>query len=181
MGVVNPIKVEDNLSVVAIIGQNMRYQPGIAARMFSALGRNGVNAVAIAQGSSELNISVVIPRADETKALNALHEAYFLSDTKELHLFIVGVGLIGGTLLEQIKQQASYLKEKNGLEIKVVGLSNSKRMIFNADGIDLDNWKEELLVTNDKADLPIFIGRMKEMNLSNCILIENTASPSIPN
>ncbi len=181
MGVVNPIKVEDKLSVVAIIGQNMRYQPGIAARMFGALGQNGINAVAIAQGSSELNISVVIPRDDETKALNALHEAYFLSDTRELHLFIVGVGLIGGTLLSQIKQQAAYLKKHKGLEIKVVGLSNSKRMIFNADGIDLDGWKEELIVAKDTADLPIFIGRMKEMNLPNSIFVDNTASSSIPN
>ncbi len=181
MSVVNAIKVENNLAVIAIIGQNMRYQPGIAARMFGALGQNGINAVAIAQGSSELNISVVIPRDDETKALNVLHEAYFLSDTKELHLFIVGVGLIGGTLLSQIKQQASYLKKKKGLEVKVVGLSNSKRMLFDADGIDLDAWKNELILAKEEADIPIFIGRMKEMNLPNSIFVDNTASATIPN
>lgn len=181
MGLVNPIKVEDKLSVVAIIGENMRYQPGVAARMFGALGQNGINAVAIAQGSSEFNISVVIPQEDQMKALNALHEAYFLSDTKELHLFVVGVGLIGGTLLEQVKQQAAYLKAEKGLEIKVVGLANSKRMLFDADGIDLSVWKDELIIAKEKCDLSIFIGRMKEMNLPNSIFVDNTASTLIPN
>ena len=96
MEAVDEVKVEDNLSVIAIIGENMRYRPGIAGRLFQALGKNGINAIAIAQGSSELNISVVINHSDESKALNALHEAFFLSDTHELHLFMVGVGLIGG-------------------------------------------------------------------------------------
>ena len=105
---VNPVKIENDLAVVAIIGENMRFQPGIAGRMFRALGKNGVNAVAIAQGSSELNISVVINQADESKALNALHESFFLSDTKVLHLFMIGVGLIGGTLINQIREPVSY-------------------------------------------------------------------------
>ena len=122
---VNPVKIENELSVIAIIGENMRFQPGIAGRMFRALGKNGINAIAIAQGSSELNISVVIPKEDEGKALNALHESFFLSDTKVLHLFMIGVGLIGGTLLKQIKEQSKHLKNKGSLEIKVVGLSLS--------------------------------------------------------
>jgi len=112
---VDPIKVEEDLSVVAIIGENMRYQPGISGRLFQALGKNGINCIAIAQGSSELNISVVIPRSDEGKALNALHESFFLSDTQELHVFMVGVGLIGSTLINQIKKQAAFLKEKRHL------------------------------------------------------------------
>lgn len=178
-GIVNTVKVEKDLSVVAIIGEGMRYQPGIAGRLFQALGKNGINIIAIAQGSSELNISVVIPQTDEPKALNALHEAFFLSDTQELHLFIVGVGLIGGTLLEQIKAQATFLKEKRALEIKVVGLANSKKMYFATDGIDLDNWKEELQQSQTNTDLPIFLARMQEMNLSNTIFVDNTANEQV--
>lgn len=179
MGVVDPVKVEENLAVVAIIGANMRYRPGISGRMFQALGRNGINAVAIAQGSSELNISVVINRADESKALNALHEAFFLSETKELHLFIVGVGLIGGTLLKQIREQAKFLKEKRGLEIKVVGLANTKKMVFDTNGIQLEHWNTLLDASSETMDAAIFIGRMKEMNLSNTIFVDTTADEKI--
>lgn len=178
-GIVNGIRVETNLSVVAIIGENMRYQPGIASRMFQALGNNGINAVAIAQGSSELNISVVISQEDETKALNALHESFFLSDVKTLHLFIVGVGLIGGTLLEQIESQNNYLRQHRGLEIKVVALANTKRMLFDSAGIDLLNWRESLKSSDKTIDLALFIGKMKELNLSNTIFVDNTADTRV--
>ena len=176
---VDSIKVEDDLAVIAIIGENMRFRPGIAGRMFQALGKNGINSVAIAQGSSELNISVVVPKSDETKALNALHESFFLSDTRQLHLFIMGVGLIGGTLINQIRQQADYLRIERSLEIKVVGLANSKKMIFNEDGIELDNWQNLLFEANDVSDVQGFITNMKTMNLSNTIFIDNTASEEI--
>jgi bifunctional aspartokinase / homoserine dehydrogenase 1 len=179
LGLVNPIKIEDDLSVVAIIGENMRYQPGIAGRLFQALGKNGINAVAIAQGSSELNISVVINRPDEAKALNALHEAFFLSDTKELHLFMVGVGLIGNTLIKQIRSQAQFLKEKRGLELRIIGLANSKRMVFDENGISLERWQEQLQQSTMEMDIAIFIGKMKELNLSNTIFVDNTASEKI--
>lgn len=178
-GVVNPIKVERDLSVVAIIGENMRYQPGVAGRLFQALGKNGINAVAIAQGSSELNVSVVIPKEDENKALNALHEAFFLSDYNTLHLFIVGVGLIGGTLLKQIKEQNEYLRTKLGMEIKVVGMANSKKMIFEEEGLDLDYWKDQLIASPTTVDLAVFVGRMRDLNLSNSIFIDNTANEKI--
>ncbi len=178
-GIIDPIRIETELSVVAIIGENMRLQPGIAGRLFQALGKNGINCVAIAQGSSELNVSVVIRKVDEAKSLNALHEAFFLSDTRVLHLFIVGVGLIGSTLLGQIKKQAAYLKEKQLIEIKVVGLSNSSKMLFEEEGIGFDNWKNDLLASSDNASLPGFINRMKDMNLSNTIFIDNTASEKV--
>ena len=177
--VVDPIKVETDLAVVAIIGENMRYQPGISGRLFQALGKNGINCIAIAQGSSELNVSVVIPRTDESKALNALHEAFFLSDIKELHVFMVGVGLIGSTLIQQIQKQAAFLEEKNALKIKVVGLANSKQMLFDPEGIDLDNWKDTLLQSELVSDLPDFIQRMKTLNLSNSIFVDNTANKQI--
>ncbi len=179
--IIDPVIVEEELSVVAIIGENMRYQPGIAGRLFQALGKNGINCVAIAQGSSELNVSVVINKADETKALVALHEAFFLSDTRVLHIFMVGVGLIGSTLLEQVQKQAKYLVEKQSIEIKVAGLSNSRKMLFNESGIDLGNWKKILMESeeSDKAHLPTFIQKMKDMNLSNSIFVDNTASEQV--
>lgn len=179
-GVVNAIKVERDLSVVAIIGENMRYQPGISGRLFQALGKNGINAVAIAQGSSELNVSVVIPKEDENKALNALHEAFFLSDYKTLHLFVVGVGLIGGTLLQQIREQNEYLRTKLGMEVKVVGMANSRKMIFEEEGLNIDEqWKDRLMSEGTDADLAVFVGRMRDLNLSNSIFVDNTANDKI--
>jgi aspartokinase/homoserine dehydrogenase 1 len=179
-GVVNTVKVERDLSVVAIIGENMRYQPGISGRLFQALGKNGINAVAIAQGSSELNVSVVIPKEDENKALNALHEAFFLSDYKTLHLFVVGVGLIGGTLLQQIREQNEYLRTKLGMEVKVVGMANSRKMLFAEDGLDIDeDWKDRLMSEGTDADLAVFVGRMRDLNLSNSIFVDNTANDKI--
>ena len=113
---IDPLSIEDNLAVVAIVGENMRDRPGIAGTMFESLGKNGINCIAIAQGSSELNISVVVPRADEAKTLNALHEGFFLSDAQTLNLFMIGVGLIGSTLIKQIQKQAAFLKENRFME-----------------------------------------------------------------
>ena len=178
-GGVDLVKVENDLSIIAIIGENMRYEPGISGKLFQALGKNGINCVAIAQGSSELNVSVVISKIDESKALNSLHESFFLSDTKELHLFMVGVGLIGSTLLNQIQQQNAYLKENSQLQIKVIGISNSRKMYFNEAGVDLNKWKDNLLNSNEAADISTFIEKMKTLNLSNTIFVDNTANSAI--
>ncbi|MBR9921494.1 MAG: bifunctional aspartate kinase/homoserine dehydrogenase I [Bacteroidetes bacterium] len=177
-GRVYPVRVEKDLSVIAVIGENMRYQPGISGRLFDSLGKNGVNAVAIAQGSSERNISVVIQAKDERKGLNALHESFFLSDTKELHVFMVGVGLIGSTLIEQIKRQRDFLLDNQQLEVKIIGLANSRKMVFSEEGIDLKNWKS-MLVDGEIMDMPVFIERMKSMNMSNTIFIDNTATEKV--
>lgn len=179
-GTVEPVKVESNLAVIAIIGENMRYVPGVAGKMLTALGNNGINAIAIAQGSSELNISVVINRENEAKALNALHQAFFLSDTKVIHLFMVGVGLIGGTLLEQLKQQAPFLREKRSLEIKVVALANTKKMLFIEDGIPLENWKSLLQKSKHASDMDSYVDTVINMNLSNSVFVDNTADLLIP-
>jgi aspartokinase/homoserine dehydrogenase 1 len=176
---VDPVKIEPDLAVVAVIGEHMRFQPGIAGRLFQALGKNGINVVAIAQGSSELNISVVVNRSDESKALNSLHESFFLSDTSVLHLFIAGVGLIGGALLQQIQNQAAFLKKNQAIEIKVIGLANSRKMLFNENGINLANWKEALNGSDKKMVSANFVETMKNMNLSNTIFIDNTASEEI--
>lgn len=176
---VDAIKLEDDLSVVAIIGENMRYQPGISGRMFQALGKNGINCIAIAQGSSELNISVVIPKIDESKALNSLHDAFFLSDTKAIHVFMIGVGLIGGTLIRQMLNQSDFLKEKRKLEIILVGIANSKKMYFNEEGIDMKNWKESLLASDKEMNLSRYVQQMRQLNLPNTIFVDNTADETV--
>ena len=178
-GIVDPVKVELDLAVVAVIGERMRYQPGVAGRLFKALGKNGINAVAIAQGSSELNISVVINKANEAKALNALHDAYFLSEKRSINLFIVGVGLIGGTLLDQINNQKGELEDRMDIDLRVVGIANSKRMYFDAKGIDLNHWKEKLSVSEIKMDGQEYLHTMKQLNLTNSIFVDNTASNEI--
>jgi bifunctional aspartokinase / homoserine dehydrogenase 1 len=176
---VDPLKMEDQLAVIAIIGENMRYSPGISGRLFQTLGQNGINVIAIAQGSSELNISTVINKTDEAKALNAVHQAFFLSDTAAVNVFMVGVGLIGSTLLNQIKAQAEFLKNEHALDVRVVGLANSKKMIFAEDGIDLDNWRDKLSSSTQVMSHHSFVENMTSMNLSNSVFIDNTANEEI--
>ena len=167
---------EENLSILAIVGENMKQTPGIAGKLFHALGRNGINVRAIAQGSSEYNISVIIGRDDLNKALNAVHDAFFIELNKTLHLFCVGTGNIGATLFKQLLAHREFLQKHNGLQIKVIGVSNSRKMIFNEEGIDLENWSESLQNQGEKADLSQFVHKMKAMNLPNCVFADNTAS-----
>ncbi len=179
-GLIDQVKAESDLCVVAIIGEQMKNVPGVAGRLFESLGRNGINIIAIAQGSSELNISFVINKLDESKALNAIHDSFFLSDTKRIHVFMVGVGLIGGTLLKQIEEQKEILKSQNGLEITIAGLANTRKMAFTENGIDLNFWKVALDESNEISDGQSFVDKMIEMNLSNSIFIDNTADGKIP-
>jgi bifunctional aspartokinase / homoserine dehydrogenase 1 len=179
-GQLDPLKIEDHMSVIAVVGENMRYRPGIAGKIFQALGANGVNISAIAQGSSELNVSIVVPASDETKAINAIHDAFFLSDARSVHVFVVGVGLIGSTLLKQIEAQHSYLLAKRKIDLKVVGLANSRKMIFAEGGIPLDTWKDALDATETTFSMAAFTQQMIALNLPNAIFIDNTASASIP-
>jgi len=169
-------EIEENLSVLAIVGENMKRTPGISGKLFHALGRNGINVRAIAQGSSEFNISVIIGKDDLAKALNAVHDAFFAELKKTLHVFNLGTGNIGATLFRQLHEQHDFLLENNDIEIKVVGVSNSKKMYFNSDGVALDTWREQLETAGEVADLSGFVERMKRMNLPNCVFIDNTAS-----
>ena len=174
---INEVSIENDLAIVAVIGSGMKNMKGIAGRTFRALGANGVNIRAIAQGSSELNISSVISQKDIVKSLNALHETFFLSDTKSIHLFVVGAtGLIGTTLLEQINRQQQFLAETQSLELKLVAVTNSRQMLFEEDGLDLENWNATLKKKGKKADLQQFIEKMKAMNLPNTIFVDCTAS-----
>ena len=176
---VNEVIIENNLSVVAVVGENMRNTPGISAKVFQALGRNGINVIAIAQGSSELNISVVISKDHEAKALNALHDSLFLSKEKSVNIFLVGTGLIGGTLLKQINNQVNYLSKEFGLEFKIIGLANSRKMLINHGAIKIEQWKEELDTNGTHTNLDKFIEKMRELNLSNSVFIDCTASDEV--
>ncbi|MFZ4863155.1 bifunctional aspartate kinase/homoserine dehydrogenase I [Sphingobacterium sp. Mn56C] len=170
-------EVENNLSVLAIVGENMKRTPGMSGKLFHALGRNGINVRAIAQGSSELNISVIIGKSDLAKALNAVHDAFFAELKKTLHVFCLGTGNIGATLFKQLYKQHDFLLENNDIDIQVVGICNSRKMVFNALGIDLGNWQAVLDEKGELADMGSFIEKMKSMNLPNCVFIDNTASP----
>jgi len=169
--------IEKKLAILAIVGENMKQTPGMSGKLFHALGRNGVNVRAIAQGSSEYNISVIISANDLSKALNAVHDAFFVQLTKTLHAFCLGTGNIGKTLFNQLNAHSDYLKDNNGIQVKIAGISNTRKMTFNSDGILLDTWQNDLQASPYEADLQSFINRMKEMNLPNCVFIDNTASP----
>ena len=172
------IRVERDLSIVAVIGENMRNTPGVSGRLFQALGKNGISVVATAQGSSELNISTVIHRHDLDKALNSLHQSFFLSDVKTLSVFLMGTGLIGKTLLKQIAKHKDYLRQSRSLEIVVAGISNSRKMIFDDNGISLSRYSD-LLEKGEKADLTAFTDEIIKMNLPQSIFVDCTSSEDV--
>ncbi|MET3113022.1 aspartokinase/homoserine dehydrogenase 1 [Pedobacter sp. CG_S7] len=169
-------QVENELSVLAIVGENMKHTPGISARLFNALGRNGVNVRAIAQGSSEYNISVILSKSDLSKAVNAVHDAFYEDLKKTLNIFCLGTGNIGKELFKQLEKQMPFLAENNDLQVKVMGISNSKQMYLSEKGIALDNWQLKLDEHAEPADLKLFVKKMKAMNLPNCVFVDNTAS-----
>jgi len=169
--------IEEDLAIIAIVGENMKQTPGVSGKLFHALGRNGINVRAIAQGSSEYNISVIISAKDLAKALNAVHDGFFTQLTKTLHAFCLGTGNIGQTLFRQLNAHTGYLEQNNGIQVKIVGISNTRKMLFNADGISLDGWQDELQASHKQANLAEFVATMKGMNLPNCVFIDNTASP----
>ncbi len=177
---VEPLKVETGLSIVALVGEQMRSHPGVSGKMFSALGRNGVNVRAIAQGSSEKNISAVISTVDVRKAINVLHEDFFETTFKQVHLFIAGVGNVGSKLLQQIEKQLNSLQQHLKIKINVIGISNSRTMVLNEKGIALDNWQQEL-EQGEKAALPLFVDHVIEKNLRNSVFVDITANPDVAN
>jgi aspartokinase/homoserine dehydrogenase 1 len=175
---IQKVRVEKDLSIVAVIGENMRNTPGVSGRLFQALGKNGISVVATAQGSSELNISTVIHRHDLDKALNALHQSFFLSDVKTLSVFLVGTGLIGKTLIKQIAKHKEYLKSTRSLEINVVGVTNSRKMIFDADGISISRFPDAM-EKGEPADLHQFVQAMINLNLPQSIFVDCTSNEDV--
>src|SRR5690554_3859461 len=164
----NAPELEEDLSILAIVGEKMKHTPGMSGKLFYALGRNGINVRAIAQGSSEYNISVIIAQTDLSKALNAVHDAFFSSLKTTLHVFCLGTGNISSTLFRQIQKQHRFLQDNNDIELKLIGISNSRKMHFDGDGIDLSTWSDTLDASGVSADLKEFIQTMKAMNLPNC-------------
>jgi aspartokinase/homoserine dehydrogenase 1 len=177
---VDNLIVESNNAIIALVGDNMKNHQGISGRMFSALGTNNVNIRAIAQGASEKNISAVIAQKDIKKALNVLHSTFFEDQIKQLNLFVIGVGNVGGKLLEQIKNQQNFLLKNLKIQVRVIGLSSSKKMIFNESGINLENWKKSL-ENGELLDLNKFNTQVKNLNYRNSIFIDNTADKTIAN
>ncbi|MDR1867514.1 MAG: bifunctional aspartate kinase/homoserine dehydrogenase I [Treponema sp.] len=181
-GVIDPPVVERNLSIIAVVGTRMKQHAGVSGKVFHALGRNGISVIAIAQGSSEINISAVVAERDETKALNAIHEAFFWSTVRSVNLFLVGAGLIGGTLLEQIATQQETLEKDYHIRINIIGAGDRYGMLFDRHGLDPRTIKET--VRNPQSslepfDITVFIDRMKSFNVPNSTFCDCTASDEI--
>ena len=172
---INKVKIEKNKSIIALVGDKMKNRQGISGKMFLTLGNNNINVKAISQGASERNITAVIEKKDVKKALNILHEAFFEEQIKKIHLFIIGIGNVGGKFIEQISNQKKYLIEKFKLNINIIGISNSKKMFFSSDGILYENLNSSLK-KGEKTDLNEFFNRVKKLNLRNSVFIDNTAN-----
>lgn len=178
-GEIDSIAAENDLATVAIVGDNMKRTPGIAGKLFGTLGRNGINVVACAQGASETNISFVTDKISLRKALNVIHDAFFLSEYQVLNIFLVGTGTVGGSLLEQIKQQQPKLMAQNGVKIKVVGIATNDKMLFDRAGIDLQNY-QTLLQSHGLESTPESIcAEILNMNIFNSVFVDCTASETI--
>ncbi|MCU0357718.1 MAG: bifunctional aspartate kinase/homoserine dehydrogenase I [Cyclobacteriaceae bacterium] len=176
---IDTVDVNDAVSIIALVGDGMKHHPGTSGRMFSALGKNGVNVVAIAQGSSERNISAVIPRHDTAKALSALHDAFFLSNTRTINLYLAGTGLIGSTLLRQIQQQLPILASTNNLDIRLAGVANSTKMLLHKNGLALEKAITDMKENGQPSDLHEFVKAILHNNLPNSVFVDCTASETV--
>ncbi len=179
VGRIEPLQVETGLSILALVGDNMRNHTGISGKMFGALGAQGVNIRAIAQGSSERNISAVIETKDVRKAVNSLHEEFFSDGKRQINLFIVGVGTVGSRLLAQLEQQKDYLSERLNLNLRVVGLANSRKMLFDEEGIGLNDFSSQIASSEISSDAESFAGLIVEKNLRNSIFVDVTANAGV--
>ncbi len=179
MGEIDRTLVERGLATIAIVGEGMRGYPGVAGKLFNTLGRNGINVIACAQGASEINISLVINYESLSKAMNVIHDSFFLSDYQVLNLFLTGIGLVGSSLLEQIAAQQAELMRTNALKVNVVGIANSRRALYNPDGIDLSRFKELLSSEGEESSPGQLLERIKGMNLFNSVFVDCTASPHV--
>lgn len=178
MGAMFPMQVLTGLSTIAIVGENMKHIPCIAGKLFGTLGRSGISVIAFAQGASETNISFVVDAQYLRKSLNVIHDSFFLSEYQELNLFICGIGTVGSMLIEQIKQQYEHLKNSSRLKLKVIGIANSRQMLFDRNGIDLSTYREKL-----QQSSPCTPNMLQEeivkMNIFNSVFVDCTASKEI--
>ena len=174
-GQLEPLDIQHDASILAIVGERMKQTPGVSGKLFSALGRNGINVVATAQGSSELNISVVVRRNDLSKALNALHQIFFTGDLNYLHLFLLGPGLIGKTLLNQIQKQLDFLHTNRLLNIKLIGIANSTKMRIDPEGIPIAEWPQTLKSQGEPTNIENWVEQITALNLPNSVVVDCTA------
>ena len=177
-GAMFPMHAESGLATIAVVGENMKNTPGIAGKLFGTLGRAGISMIACAQGASQTNISFVVKSEHLRKALNAIHDSFFLSEYKVLNLFVCGVGTVGGQLLEQIHNQYEELKRTKRLKLNVVGIATSKKALFNSDGIDLANYRE-LLADAPESNEKKLRDAIIEMNCFNSVFVDCTASKEV--
>ncbi|TCO04452.1 bifunctional aspartate kinase/homoserine dehydrogenase I [Natronoflexus pectinivorans] len=176
---ISPVTIDDKMAVVAIVGENMKHTTGIAGQLFNSVGKNGVNIYAIAQGASELNISFVIKEKDIRKALNVIHEAFFLSDYSRLNLFLAGKGTVGSKLLHKVVSQARKLKEENNLMIRLVGVAGSRNMLLEREGLNAATVIEDLDKIGEACTIESFRDRIIEMNVANSVFVDCTASEEV--
>lgn len=177
-GAMYPMHAENGLATIAVVGENMKNTPGIAGKLFGTLGRAGISMIACAQGAPQTNISFVVKSEHLRKALNAIHDSFFLSEYKVLNLFVCGVGTVGGQLLEQIHNQYEELKRTKRLKLNVVGIATSKKALFNSDGIDLANYREQLADANESNESKLR-DAIIEMNCFNSVFVDCTASKEV--
>lgn len=178
LNIIDEITYQTDLATIAIIGENMKRATGTSGKLFDALGRNNINVIAVAQGSSETNISCVVRKEDLRKALNAIHESFFLSEYQELNLFVVGTGTVGGSLLEQLHTQKELLMSQNSLKVKVIGIADVANFILDRNGIDLTCYNE-LLKKGTSSTPEKLKNALIDLNIYNCVFVDCTASPAI--
>ncbi len=175
---IEPLVIRRNLALIAVVGNNMSGHPGVSAQLFETLGKNGINVIAVAQGANEMNISLVIDAHDEDKALNCIHESFFLSQRK-VHLFIAGTGTIAKSLIGQISAHRLNLQQENDLDVVVCGMANTREMAIDSNGIDLQNWQAALLPRADHPGIEGYMQLIRERNLHNTIFVDCTASAKV--
>jgi aspartokinase/homoserine dehydrogenase 1 len=177
--IISKVTIEEGNSIIAVVAENFKQTPRIAGRVVQALGSNGINILCIAQGSSDLNISLVIQKAFLKKALNVLHDTLFMQVPKTTNLFLIGTGLVGGELINLIHSEKENLEQRLNNRLRFIGIANSEKMLFNEKGIDISNWKASLSSCNVKSSVPAFIDKMNKLNLPNTIFIDCTANEAV--
>ncbi len=176
---INNVSVEKDMAIIAIVGENMKHTTGISGKLFDSMGKNGINIYAIAQGASELNISFVVKEKDLKKGLNTAHEAFFLSQFSVVNMFLVGTGTVGKMLIEKINSQTEKLFEENKLKIRIAGITNSRKMLLNSQGLESKTILSDLNEDGEQANLEVFKNKIVEYNLANSVMVDCTANESI--
>lgn len=179
LGLISKMRAHEGLATIAVVGNNMRGNPGVAGKLFQALGRSGINIIACAQGASEMNISVVVEGSLLKKGLNVLHDSFFLSEFKELNIFVCGIGTVGASLLSQIERQQQKLMSEQHLKLNVVGIANGSKLLINREGIALENYKSKLLETGIPSSPLILKDEIIRLNMYNSVFVDCTASKDV--